>query len=827
LSKYDDIIQTAAQKFNVDPALIRGIIATESSGNPSAKSSVGATGLMQIMPSNYKALGITDPNDPEQNIMGGAKLLSGLLDRYSDVTTALRHYQGGDDTSQWGPVNAAYPAKVFAAGGIAMPKQNSQPQSSLLPGIPGGQSQGNLSDDAILSAFSKGSAPAQSQQQQGPNDDQILAAFTKAGPPGQPTVQPKQTAQAQTTAPQGGEQPNMLESFAAGIGRGAQEIGLGAQNFLGHLLSSSGAQQTDIAGNQVLPRAQPILNAFKSVGDFLTGNANQGLQTGAQQVAPYQAAHPIATGAGDVVGQTVMTAPLLGLSPKVSTLRGAMGLGAAQAGAMGALSPVQNDQDYWSEQLDRLPANLALGAVTPAAMSGIGSLGRYAGNGLASLVRPFTTGGQQKIAEDVLARAARGGPTAIDATSFVPGTNQTLAEATANPGIATLQRTIRDINPTPFVQQEQGNSAARLNALGDIIGTPDDLAAARLARANDAADNYLSTHVGIPTSDTAYAALKQTPAFKKAFASAQEMAQNQGIPSIETTVQNRANANMGGAMGQPQTYVSGRGLQFVKQSLDDQIDSAMKAGESGKARNILGIKDQLLDLMDNNIDGYAQARQQFAAQSGPIDAMQFLQGLNLTDAQGNVTLAKVQSALSNIQKAQQKPGIQLGKSVTDDQVSALQAIRDDLLRAQNTELGKTRAGSASGQNLATQSMLQAALPGKLGALASQLPRGSVGAGIGSLVGFGAAGAPGAAVGAAAGGRIGSLLSALADSKNEAIVDNLTQMLLNPSLAAPALNRVASPALPFAARTGVQSFLTPLVINGGIGMLGNRRAATQP
>jgi hypothetical protein len=617
-------------------------------------------------------------------------------------------------------------------------------------------------------------------------------------------------------------------SFLAGMGRGAQEIGLGAQNLVGHLLSSAGQQQIDAAGNQVLPRAQGVLNAVRSLGDLLTSNANQGLQAGAHQVAPYQAAHPIATGGGNFAGQAAVTLPLAAVGPAVSTLRGAMGLGALQSAAMGALAPVQNDQNYWQEQLDRLPRNLALGAAAPVAVSGIGALGRYIGNAASSAISPFTQAGQQRIAENILARAARGGPTAIDATQFVPGTTQTLAEATANPGIATLQRQMRDINPSPFVAAEQQNAAARLNALGAVTGTPEDLAAARLARANDAADNFLSTNVGIPTSDTAYSALKQTPAFQKAFASAQDMAKNQGVNSIETMVQNRANANMGGAMGAPETYVSGRGLQYIKQSLDDQIDSAMRAGEAGKARNILGVKDQLLQIMDSNIDGYANARAQFAQQSGPIDAMQFLQGLNLTDAQGNVTLAKVQNALSQIQKQQQKPGINLAKSVTDDQVSALQSIRDDLLRSTNTELGKTRAGSATNQNqLATQNMLQSVLPGKLGALTAQLPRGSVGAGVGGLLGYGVGGPAGAAIGTAAGGRIGSILSALADARNEAIQDNLTRMLLNPQLAAPALNRTASAALPLAARPGIQNLLTPALIGGGVGLLNNGRGGPQP
>ena len=173
MSQYDDIIQQAAQQYNVDPALIRGVIATESSGNPKATSKTGAVGLMQIEPSNYKALGITDPTDPKQNIFGGAQLLSQLLDRFGDVPTALTHYIGGDDPKNWGPQTAAYPQKVLTAAGIGAPQVAQKSQT--LPGIPtAAQPGGNQSDDAIFSAFAGGAQP-QGAAQQGPQVVQSIA----------------------------------------------------------------------------------------------------------------------------------------------------------------------------------------------------------------------------------------------------------------------------------------------------------------------------------------------------------------------------------------------------------------------------------------------------------------------------------------------------------------------------------------------------------------------------------------------------------------------------------------------------------------------------
>jgi soluble lytic murein transglycosylase-like protein len=92
---YEHIIQ-AAQAYHVDPALIRAIIVTESSYNPQAVSKRGARGLMQLMPTTAKALGIKDSFDPALNIDGGVRYLRRLLDRFEgDVRLALAAYNAG------------------------------------------------------------------------------------------------------------------------------------------------------------------------------------------------------------------------------------------------------------------------------------------------------------------------------------------------------------------------------------------------------------------------------------------------------------------------------------------------------------------------------------------------------------------------------------------------------------------------------------------------------------------------------------------------------------------------------------------------------------
>jgi len=93
---YDDVILEASTRYGVDATLIRSVMQIESAFDALAVSRAGAVGLMQLMPDVAQELGVEDPLDPRQNVMGGVKYLRRLLDLYrGNVRLALASYNAG------------------------------------------------------------------------------------------------------------------------------------------------------------------------------------------------------------------------------------------------------------------------------------------------------------------------------------------------------------------------------------------------------------------------------------------------------------------------------------------------------------------------------------------------------------------------------------------------------------------------------------------------------------------------------------------------------------------------------------------------------------
>ena len=102
----EEYFKEASETYGVDINLLKAIARQESNFNPSATSSAGAMGVMQLMPSTAKGLGVTNAYDAQENIMGGAKLMAQNLKKYNgDVSLALAAYNaGGGNVDKYGGI---------------------------------------------------------------------------------------------------------------------------------------------------------------------------------------------------------------------------------------------------------------------------------------------------------------------------------------------------------------------------------------------------------------------------------------------------------------------------------------------------------------------------------------------------------------------------------------------------------------------------------------------------------------------------------------------------------------------------------------------------
>jgi soluble lytic murein transglycosylase-like protein len=105
----EKLVQEAASRHQVDPALVRAVIETESNWNPAARSARGAVGLMQLIPTTAQRFGVNDAYSPQQNVDAGVRYLKLLLERYDgNLDLALAAYNAGE-----GAVDRAHGIPAF------------------------------------------------------------------------------------------------------------------------------------------------------------------------------------------------------------------------------------------------------------------------------------------------------------------------------------------------------------------------------------------------------------------------------------------------------------------------------------------------------------------------------------------------------------------------------------------------------------------------------------------------------------------------------------------------------------------------------------------
>jgi hypothetical protein len=586
------------------------------------------------------------------------------------------------------------------------------------------------------------------------------------------------------------DDPSSLTSLGAGMGKGFGSTILTLQQYMGKALTGADDLVSDrrptISG--LIAGKAPERSVVGKAGQWLIDDAVNGKRNLASEVDPYEKAHPVATGIGDVGGGIAATWPVGGLlgkgisaaaelpqlariAPQLAKLAKAAETSGLKTGAPlaadatlaarlgdlgiraggGALTGGTSAALATPDHVER---GAVLGAVLPPSLIGAAKLARYGAGAAKSVVQPFTEAGQDAIAAKIIQKFGAGGPMAVDAAELVPGSLPTLAEATGNAGIAGLQRAARDLRPNAFAEREAGNAAARTAAFDKVAGDPaklDFFKASRSTAANELYDRALSVNPAdnmSPYLKGQITQLLKRPSISDAMKTAQQWALERGE--------------------KPSANGSLTGLHDVKTALDDQIASAVRDNQGGQVKALTATRDKLLQVMEKLSPDYGEARATYAAMSQPINAMEALQGLRLTDARGNITLAKVKNGVEGLERLQAASGVNAAKSLQPEQMDALRAIQADLLRQDLLNKGRS-IGSNTFQNIATDNILTSLLPGRLGE----------------------------AVKGKAGGLLGQAGKLAYSGPNEAIRNRLTDMMLTPDLVQAVLARQQAISAPTA------------------------------
>ena len=93
----EEMIRSASEKYGIDPVLVKAIVKAESDFESGAVSEDGARGLMQLMPETARLMGVSDIDDPRENIEGGTRYLSKLLNDFNfNLRLAVAAYNAGE-----------------------------------------------------------------------------------------------------------------------------------------------------------------------------------------------------------------------------------------------------------------------------------------------------------------------------------------------------------------------------------------------------------------------------------------------------------------------------------------------------------------------------------------------------------------------------------------------------------------------------------------------------------------------------------------------------------------------------------------------------------
>lgn len=507
----------------------------------------------------------------------------------------------------------------------------------------------------------------------------------------------KSPAAEKPVAPQAFDDPGVLQSTLIGAGRTFDRLGKGMQQLY------YGATGNNKKLQELKQLAAEDDTAYK----------------------PLQEAHPFATGVGESLPSMVL--PGGGAKTLIGT-----------AAKMSAASAIPAMLEY-GDAGDRLQRGAIAGAAG-AAVPAVGAVFKSA----KSFAEPLYAGGRDLIVGRTLNRITGDEAGNVisklkSASPIVPGSIPTAAEVAENGGIAAMQRSAAQANPSTFAQRAMEQASARLDALRGVAGDASKLKAAETARDVAAKPIYdQAKSEFMKNSPELSAILESLPpevmakAHSLALLAREPLRIGKDIPAhtVETGLLDASGKAITKDVAAQQSAYSGKALHYIKLALDDTLG---KTGDGAlgnvEKRLMTGAKEDLLNVVDAGIPSYGAARQKYAELSRPVNQMQVGQALYdklkpaLSDfgALGQESKAQYANALRNGDKlAADATGFKnatIASIMEPTQLNTLNNIGKDLARKANAENLGRGVGSDTFQKLAMQNIAeQSGMPRLVGGL---------------------------------------------------------------------------------------------------------------
>jgi hypothetical protein len=382
----------------------------------------------------------------------------------------------------------------------------------------------------------------------------------------------------------------------------------------------------------------------------------------------------------------------------------------ASLGARGAIQGTEAAGLTSAGNSESIPSQLARGAMTGAVVNPLLATGVGAVNSVKPTLGLFTQKGRDKILDNNISAVLGGKSLNADLTEYVSGSRPTLPEATQNPALAVTQRTLKaEGGPAisnAFGARADANQVAREAHVEKLLGTPEDikdLDAARESTTSQLRDVAFANKTPTDSSPV----IKKIDEILKSPAG-QRGAVRSNLMAIREKIAKDIDLGKGKVVTQLEN--DPEQLYGIRKDINDRLSplaSRDKDNAQLAAHELTEVKKVLDQSITNGAPGFDKYIKAYSEASKPINALSSLQSLGLTDMRGNLTLGKVNSAITRLEKARASSGVDPAKDITDDQMKALYNLREDMRRSDLTvPLGHaSRSANVTG-NLDNQGFME-------------------------------------------------------------------------------------------------------------------------